>query len=196
MELNIAGIDPALANFGLSKAVYDVKTKVIRPTDIRLITTEKTQTKTIRVNADDFRRATEHSEAVHEWVHNCHVVFAEIPTGSQSARGSFSNGISTGIVSAIGSVKGEGSFQGQVIQLQPTEVKMAAVGSKYASKEEMIEWATGLYPYLPWLKGKGEPYGKRNEHCADAIAVLHAGVKTGDFKNLLSAIALIPKFKS
>ena len=196
MQLIIAGIDPALSNFGLAKAAYDVETGVWTPIEIQLVTTDKQAGKTVRQNSDDLRRASESSYALHEWVKDCHVVFAEIPTGSQSARGSFSNGVCLGILSTIGAVKGEDAFKGRVIQVTPTEVKMAAVGSKHASKDEMIEWATGLYPNLAWLKGRGGKPGKRNEHCADAIAAIYAGVKSDEFKNLLAAIASLPKIKS
>ena len=191
MKLIVAGIDPALSNFGLAKATYDVETGVLTPYALQLIQTDNQTGKQVRKNSDDLRRASESCFAVHEWLSDCALVIVEIPTGSQSARGAVSYGVSLGILSSIG----VGDFKGRMIQVQPTEVKMAAVGSKHAGKDEMIEWAVDKYPDLPWLKGRGGP-GKKNEHLSDALGAIHAGMKTDEFKNLTAAISSLGKIKS
>jgi hypothetical protein len=77
-----------------------------------------------------------------------------------------------------------GGCPAPLIELSPTEVKLAAIGSKTAGKEEMIEWAMGKYPYAPWIKRAGKPVAK-NEHLADAVATIHAGIKTEQFQSVL-----------
>ncbi|MCR9222890.1 MAG: hypothetical protein NXH70_02375 [Hyphomonas sp.] len=189
MKIIIAGIDPALANFGLAKAEYDLGTDTLTPIAINLIETNKQTGKTVRQNSDDLRRASEHCAAMHEWIEECHVVFAEIPTGSQSARGAFSNGVCLGVMASIGESTG---YDGRLIQVSASEVKLAATGSKHATKQEMIDWAYDLYPNLEWSFYRGKP-SQKNEHLADALAAIHAGLKTDEFANLLGSLKMIMK---
>lgn len=79
------------------------------------------------------------------------------------------------------------------IQVTPTEVKLVATGSKTASKQDMIDWAVKQYPNAKWLtktqKGITSLVSK-NEHLADALATIHAGVLTDEFntaKNFLNS---------
>lgn len=67
------------------------------------------------------------------------MVVVEVPVGSQSARSMASYGICIGILASITK---------PMIQVTPTEVKMATVGSKTASKQDMIDWATSAYLML------------------------------------------------
>lgn len=189
MKLTIAGIDPALANFGLAKGEYDLDTGEFTPSAIKLISTSKQTGKTVRQNSDDIRRASELCGGMHEWITDCHVVFAEIPTGSQSARGAFSNGTCLGILASIGESTG---YSGRLIQVLPHEVKLAAVGSKHAAKNEMIEWASQTYPNLDWPTYRGKVQNKA-EHMADALAAIHAGLKTDEFINLRQSLTLLTK---
>lgn len=189
MKITIAGIDPALANFGLAKAEYDLATDSFKPIAIDLIETKKQTGKTVRQNSDDLRRASEHCAAMHHWINDCHVVFAEIPTGSQSARGAFSNGVCLGVMASIGESTG---YSGRLIQLTASEVKMAATGSKHATKQEMIDWGYNLYPELDWHMYRGKPQNK-NEHMADALAVIHAGLASDEFANLSQSLKMIMK---
>ena len=74
-----------------------------------------------------------------------------------------------------------------LIQVTPTEVKLAACGKKTATKAEMITWAATLYPKVNWYSRKlhgVETLTNKNEHVADAIAAVHAGIKTEQFKQL------------
>lgn len=180
LRLRVAGIDPALSNFGLAKGYYDVDAGVFTPDAIELIHTEKRTGKATRQNSDDLRRAQELSIKLHEWVEDCAVVFAEIPTGSQSARGAFSNGVSLGVLSSIGAT---GEYAGRLIQVLPHEVKLAATDSKHAAKHEMIEWGVETFPSLPW-RMHNKKVKADNEHLADALATILAGIKTDDFVNM------------
>lgn len=81
------------------------------------------------------------------------------------------------------------SIEKAMIQVTPSEVKVAATNKKTASKKEMIEWATGAYPDAGWFtkKQKGVvSFIDKNEHPADALAAIHAGAKTDQFKQLLA----------
>ena len=189
MYLTVAGLDPSLRNFGYARGVYDTETGTLTMIDIDMVQTESETGKTVRQSSDDLRCANEISTVMHNWVHDVDAVFAEIPSGSQSARGSFSNGVCLGILSSIGAV---GDFDGKLIQVTPTEVKKAAVGSKNASKIEMIEWARANYPDLPWKiaksgRTKGQPTAD-NEHMADACGAINAGINTDQFKSLIQML--------
>lgn len=192
MKLIIGGIDPSLRNTGLARATFDTADNSLVVTRLLLCQTEKQSGKQVRVNADDIRCANEITRAMHAFIADCHIVCAEIPSGGQSAAAAKGLGIATGI---LGSIAGVGPFKGQLIQVQPAEVKMTAVGSKNASKEEMIEWAHGRWPNAEgWLtmKRKGEvALLNKNEHLADACGAINAGIQTDEFRRLLSALAVI-----
>ena len=198
MKLKIVGIDPALSNIGIAVAEYDVVEKTLTMTDISLCETSPDRSKKVRVNSDDLRRASDGAAFIQNALAEADVVVAEIPTGSQSARGAASYGISIGLLASIGSV--EGGFDGSIIQVMPTEVKKAVTGSKHATKGEMIEWATEAYPDLPWLmtnrKNAPSPYLNKNEHMADAVAVIQTGIETDEFKMLTKAFEKIAASQS
>jgi hypothetical protein len=124
----------------------------------------------------DLKRAEVLYTNLHEALRGVDLVCVEIPVGSQSARAMASYGMCIGIIASI---------KQPLIQVTPTEVKQAATRSKTATKAEMIKWATDTYPDAPWLtvrrKGALE-YVAKNEHLADALAAIHAGVKTDQFK--------------
>ncbi|WP_218958956.1 RuvC family protein [Salinimonas marina] len=108
------------------------------------------------------------------------LAFVEIPVGSQSARAMASYGICVGLLASI---------QIPIIQVTPAEVKIAATGSKTATKNEMIHWAVSQYSDADWLttrRGGQDVVTNKNEHLADAVAAVHAGVKTDTFQQLLS----------
>lgn len=184
--IRVAGIDPAFANFGMVKMSYNLITGALEILELKLLQTENqsTKIKTLRKNSDDLRRAvelikgTEGQPGFHDFVSDCHVAFAEIPSGAKDANAARALGIATGVVA---------SCPIPLFEVQVAEAKLAAVGTKTASKEEMIEWAFEEFPDAPWLtrklKGKTVPIIK-NEHLADAAAIVKAGVGLGEFKKL------------
>jgi Holliday junction resolvasome RuvABC endonuclease subunit len=180
-KIAVVGFDPSIRNWGIATATVDVDTLEVAIASIELVETEKDQAKTVRRSSDDLRRATElHDGMVAACKDGIVLAMAEIPTGTQSASGMKSNGICIGVLAACPL---------PLIEVNPTEVKMAAIGKKNASKSEMIEWAMTKYPTLNWLtrtvKGKRVPLND-NEHLADAIATIHAGVKTALFQSLVA----------
>lgn len=180
----MGGLDPSLRNLGLAKAVYDTETDRLEMTGISLQQTEKQSGKTVRSSSDDLRCASLLVSSTHEWIADCAAVFAEVPSGAQSARAAFGLGIAVGVLGSVGSV---GPFRGKLIQVSPQQVKVYFVGSKNASKHEMIEQAMKLYPDLPWFMHRGKPQDK-NEHMADAVAAIHAGVSTDEFKSIVQIV--------
>jgi Holliday junction resolvasome RuvABC endonuclease subunit len=187
----VAGVDPALANFGIARMQLDLDTLDLSLERVRTITTEKLagKNKVVRQNSDDLRRAQELHDGFHEELQGCVVAFAEIPSGTQHARSALGFGVAIGVLA---------SCKIPIIQVMPIETKMASVGVKTAEKCDIIAWAAALYPNIEWqtyqrevLKGskvlrkKGGLHGD-NEHAADSCAVVHAGIRTPEFKQLMA----------
>lgn len=175
-KLTVMGFDPSFRNFGMAKGFLDVDTGEFSLARIHLSEIETpAKSKVVRQNSLDLQVAQRSHKALHGFLEDVDMVFVEIPVGSQSARAMASYGICVGIIASI---------QKPLIQVTPTEVKMVT-GSKTASKADMINWATTEYPQAPWLTKtqKGvTSFINKNEHMADAIAAIHAGCQTDQFK--------------
>ena len=172
----IAGLDPALSNLGMSKGCLDLDTGILSDIQIELIQTASVKSKQIRKNSDDLERARVLYKAMQEFLKGVDIVCVEIPVGSQSARAMCSYGVCIALLASI---------QIPLVQVTPTEVKLATGLSKTASKAQMIEWAVKQYPSLLWLKRttKGtSALVSKNEHIADSLAAIYAGVNTDQFK--------------
>lgn len=184
--LRFVAVDPSLRNFGIARGYVtwsDQERPAIAIESIELIQTESRKGKVVRSNSDDLRCAMELHKAFVARCAGSVTCFAEIPSGAQSARAAMTLGIAVGVVAACPI---------PITQVQPLETKLATVGSKTASKAEMIAWATAMYPKLPWLlsrpskKNPNKLWADDNEHMADAIAIAHAGVQTEQFKQLMA----------
>lgn len=181
--LIVAGLDPSLSNFGLVKGILDLSgsSPTFNLTDMLLQeskATDKKSQKVVRKNSDDLDRARLLHTGMTEFIRDVDIVCVEIPVGSQSARAMASYGICIGVIASINK---------PLIQVTPTEVKVAATGRKTATKAEMIEWATSIYPSAGWLTRvvKGQTFlVSKNEHLADALAAIKAGVQTDTFKQM------------
>lgn len=172
----VVGVDAAFANFGLCLA--HANGALLRPVELKLISTVGQDKKVVRKSSDDLRRAKELHDAFVGFSKQAAVVFAEVPSGSQSARSSWSLGIAVGVLA---------SCPVPLIQVSQLEVKMATVGRKTASKDDMINWAIALYPNLNWIRHAGR-VTNANEHLADAVATIHAGMKTDTYKQICAMI--------
>lgn len=189
MKLNIVGIDPALRNFGIVRAELDLTTMDFKVTGMRLVESEDQakKAKTVRKNSDDLRRARLLHEGFMSACRFADFAFVEVPVGSQSARAMASYGICIGVLAACPI---------PMIQVTPTEVKLAGTGIKSATKDEMIEAAVAAHPYAPWMtrKLKGEvKLLNDNEHLADALFAIVAGLKTDEFR---TATAMLRSLKA
>jgi Holliday junction resolvasome RuvABC endonuclease subunit len=188
----VAGLDPAFAHFGIARMRLDLDALGLSFDRVRTIVTEKMagKRKVVRQNSDDLRRARELHEALHEELAGCTVAFGEIPSGAQHARSALGFGVAIGVLA---------SCKIPLIEVMPVETKLASVGTKTAEKPEIIAWAADMYPEAGWqryekdtrnkkgalVKKAGDLHGD-NEHAADACAVIHAGIKTPEFKQLLA----------
>jgi hypothetical protein len=181
--MKVIGIDISLSNLGIVKAELDPAALTIKVEELHLIETapaEKSVKKVTRQNSLDLERAILLYEALQEHCQGHAMAFAEVPVGSQSARAMASYGICVGVLASVPI---------PMIQVTPTEVKLAGFGERTATKEEMIYWAAKKHPEAKWLTQtrKGELHVlNKNEHLADACAAIHAGIKTNDFKRAIS----------
>ena len=180
--IKVLGIDMAFSNVGLVLANVDLTdpdAPVINVEDMCLVHTEslKKRPRGLSKASDDLRRARESLQAIHTKIASWgpQVVIAEVPFGSQSARAAWGLGIAVGILASL-----EG-----LVEVSPREVK-AATGEPHADKDYMIEWAMEKHPEAPWAwrkyKGTLISVSSTNEHLADALAAIYAGLKTKDFK--------------
>lgn len=179
--VTVMGIDPSLRNTGIATAFVDTeRNKIVQIIGLSLART-KPGPKGQRKSSADYEAALVIRSVIGKRIHEFDpkVVFAEIPSGSQSARGTMSAGISIGIMACT---------QPQPIEVTPQQVKLQSVGIRTATKGEMIEWAVGLYPDAPWQTTANGRIMSSNEHLADAVATIHAGFVTPEWeviKNLL-----------
>lgn len=185
--IKVLGLDPAFAAFGVVVAELNLDTLEIDILAMELLKTEKMAGKGYRVSSDNLRRAQSLNTGLLQHYPEASLVFSEIPQGSQSAKACTALGIAVGIVACCPL---------QIIEATAMEVKKASTGKKNASKQEMIEWATTLYPSAPWKTKirKGElSFTNDNEHLADAIGVIHAGIETSQFKQVVEVLKTLAK---
>jgi len=197
MKIHGIGIDAAFSNMGFAPVLIDLDKlpglDAISCEALNLTKTAKEQGKAVRVSSDRLRRAQELHEALLASCDGVQVAFVEIPSGTQSATAAFSLGIAVGVLAGCPI---------PIIEVSPMEVKAAVAGKKVvkgASKAEIIDWAEKQWPQAPWKraphqgrsKGKVLPAGRLtadNEHLADALASVAAGIQTPAFKQLLSIL--------
>lgn len=180
MKLNLVSFDPSLSNWGTARAIYDTQTGALAFSMIDLQSTEPHAAKGVRKNCEDLDRARVLFGALALHTTGAQFAIAEVPVGSQSAAAMKAYGVCIGVLSAC---------RIPLIPVTPTEVKLVSVGKKDASKVEMIEWATRLHPNLNWLTKKQQgktSFVAKNEHMADAVAAMYAGIKSQQFKEILA----------
>lgn len=178
--LKILGIDPSMNNFGYAAATFDLDTQELVYTAIALNSPAKpSKKKTVRQNSIDLDLARDHIKALTKFVDKFDIVCVEIPVGSQTARAMASYGICIGLLASINK---------PLIQVTPIEVKLAATNNKKATKREMINWAFSQKSQLKWLTRTSNGDNiliDNNEHMADAMAAIKAGISTDEFKTIL-----------
>jgi Holliday junction resolvasome RuvABC endonuclease subunit len=199
--IHAVGIDAAFSNMGLARVEIQAWMAVnawgvtATPTEFRLLQTAREDHKQVRKSSDNLRRAQELHRGLHEFIQGAQFVFVEIPHGGAlSASAASALGMAVGILASIPI---------PVIEVTPTEVKEAVSGRRKGaqpSKAEMIAWAAKKWPGAPWLRheragGAGKSTWRAgdllasNEHLADAMAAVEAGIITPEFKR---ALALLP----
>jgi Holliday junction resolvasome RuvABC endonuclease subunit len=179
--INVVGLDPSQSNFGIVEATIDVDTLEVDIVDMRVISTSSESAKGVIKVSDNLRRAKEIQVEMRKACVGKSMAIAEIPlmittmNPKIASLANYNSGMMVGILSAI---------QIPLIQVFPKDVKLAMTGLKDACKEEMIEAAMLKHPAAPWvmrkLRGNMVPTAV-NEHLADAIGALYAGIKTEQF---------------
>lgn len=177
-------MDPSLRNWGLAAALLDLDTGILECPVLDLIETKDLAGKQVRQNSNDLHTAEQLATAALAAARKAKVVFVEVPVGSQSARAMASYGVCVGV---LGAVRAEGI---PLIEVTPLEVKLSLTGLKTATKDQMIIAAMHLYPDANWPQHRGKVTNKA-EHMADAIAAIHAGVRTPVFQNLMRLFAKV-----
>jgi Holliday junction resolvasome RuvABC endonuclease subunit len=181
--MKFIAIDSSLANTGI--AIGNIKVEypktIIEIESIHLVETKKSKHKTVRVSSDTIARGKQTYNFIQGFIkmYNPTVIFVETPSGSQTSSAMKSYGMTCQLIATL---------TPPPIEVTPHEVKMASVGKKTASKDEMIKWAEYLYPHVEWDKNKDGSLKNKNEHMADAIAIAHAGVRTQEFERIQSML--------
>jgi Holliday junction resolvasome RuvABC endonuclease subunit len=181
----VIGIDAAFANMGLASATIGMRAgrpAILSCDNLHLITTEVEAKKQVRVSSDELRRAVLLHDGLKEWIARCNPVlaFAEIPSGSQSASAARCLGIAVGVLA---------SCSVPIVEVSPMDVKRYFSTKGTVSKDQIIAWAADRWPDAPWLRTKRKgamELTKSNEHLADAMATIAAGLNTAEFKQLLA----------
>lgn len=188
--INVLGFDPSLRNWGIAKGKL-LLSSTGKPEQIVIDNISVTQpilptSKQMRVNSKDLDSANQLYKAATEALKEAQAIFVEVPVGSKSARAMAAYGICVGV---LGAIRASGI---PFFEVTPTEVKLASVGSKTASKSDMINWAVKQHPEAGWPMNKGSVVAGKAEHMADAIAAIHAGIKTQPFQQILPFLNQTP----
>ncbi len=180
MLLRVVGFDPSLRNWGVACGTYDTVSQELKVKTVEVVQPVLPTGKQVRQNSLDLESALQLCAGALRFAKEAQAIFVEVPVGSQSARAMASYGICIGV---LGSLRAQGI---PFFEVTPTEVKMAAVGKKTATKSEMIQWATELFPEASWpyyqQHGQQLLSEAKAEHMADAVAAIVAGLKTNPFQ--------------
>ena len=171
--IRTVGFDPSLRHWGISQGEYDLQTSTLKIHSVDVIEPVLAKKKSVRVNSKDLEAAKQLAHAIFEVARDAHAIFVEVPHGSQSARAMAGYGICLGI---LGALRTQGK---QFYELTESEVKLATVGQRTASKQDMIDWIVSRHPEVSW-----SPHA-RIEHQADATAAIYAGVQHPQFLQTL-----------
>ena len=184
MNLTVVGMDPSLRNWGIAKGTLQVGLhSSLTISHLDVIQPVLPTGKQVRQNSLDLESARQLCAQALAAAQGTHAIFVEVPVGSQSARAMASYGICVGV---LGALRATGT---PFFEVTPTEVKMATVGRKTATKLEMIQWATSQHPAASWpyYKQKGVQIisEAKAEHMADAIGAIQAGIHSNPFLQTL-----------
>lgn len=174
--IKVVAFDPSMTNWGVCKASVCLETSRIVIDGLVLIQTKSESKKGVIKQSDDIRRAKEVRHGMMAACIGRAIAISEIPfmNPGSYASANFNAGLVTGVLA---------SCPVPLIQVFPRDVKLVT-GDKNADKDDMMAWAFEKYPDAPWitrkLKGKAVRT-KANEHLADAVAALHAGIETQQF---------------
>jgi hypothetical protein len=181
MKIRVLGQDPSMNNWGLVAADIDIETMTVVVLDMLVVVNLKKdikQNKTVRRSVLDLERSRDIHAQVHSFTkqYDPQFTMVEVPHGSQSASAMKGYGICLGIL---------GSFEMSMIPLTEQECKINSLGKKSSTKAEIISWAFDKQPDANWkmknLKGQRVSVDGYNEHIADALSAIYAGMYSDQF---------------
>lgn len=187
--INLLGLDPSLTATGIAVISVDtVSHSIVEVKHIDLVETAPTKQKSVRKSSDDLARARAIIERIRAVIaqYDIKVGTSEVPSGAQSANAAKAFGIVIGMLASLSI---------PLIEVTPTEVKLATCGNKIADKEDIVLWALKLPGDLTGMPsskvrneweirfGKGF-VSKKAEHPADACGTVAAALKTQQFRQL------------
>lgn len=181
--MKFISIDPSLRNTALVYGVIEGD-KII-PEGYKLVTTEKSKDKKVRVVSGLVNRCRILREGVKEFFnkHKPDIVFAETPLGAQSFHAGVSYAVSCYLIASV---------EPPAIEVTPKGLKKGTVGKISASKKEIIEYVRTNYPSfaLPMktVKGKESVVVGKAEHICDAVCVAEVGIQTTQYKQIKDLI--------
>ena len=182
-ELLVVGFDPSLRNWGVAVGSLHPVTGHFTLLYLDVIQPVLPEGKSIRQNSLDLEAAKQLYAGAYKYAKYAHAIFVEVPVGSQSARAMAGYAICVGV---LGSLRSNGI---PFFELNPNQIKQVT-GIKNATKKQMINWAVDLYPDSNWPRyvKKGITFISESnaEHMADAVAAIHAGCGSNDFKQYLT----------
>lgn len=180
--IKVVGFDPSLRNWGIATGIYNLHSKTLQVSNVSVTQPVLETKKQVRQNSTDLESARQLFEAAKASAMGAEAIFVEVPVGSQSARAMASYGVCVGV---LGALRATGV---PFFEVTPTEVKMV-VGSKTASKDQMISWALQKHPEANWPMykehGKDIVSSAKAEHIADAVAAIYAGIACNTFQQMV-----------
>ena len=184
--IQVVGQDPSLRNWGLAVGHLELETMKLTVDSLNLTNPVLPSGKQVRQNSVDLESALQLYKGAADASIGAQAVFVEVPVGSQSARAMASYGVCVGV---LGALRANGI---PFFEVTPTEVKLASVGNKTATKQDMIKWAMAAHPEANWpmykQNGKDLVSEAKAEHMADAIAAIYAGIRCNSFQQMLPFI--------
>lgn len=183
-SIRVVGFDPSLRNWGVAQGTLTANNDglVLTIDNVSVIQPVLPTSKQVRKNSLDLETAFQLSKGAMEAAKGAQAIFVEVPVGSKSARAMASYGV---VVGVLGALRAMGI---PFFEVTATESKLVSVGSKTATKKEMIAWATQKHPEANWptekQKGVLRIIEGKAEHEADAIAAIYAGIHGNLFKQM------------
>lgn len=180
--VKVLGVDCSLNNLGCCVCEVDDKLNM-KVLSTKLFENSNTESDRALRSFQDLEKAKRFANYLKYMIgeNDIDIVVGEVPCGSQSSRACTSAGVVTGL---LGSVASFCDFVG----VTPIQAKKASVGSKTATKEEVIEWVKNTFPEvkIPLQTRGGKVHiVKKFEHEADSIAIVNSALQTSEFQELL-----------
>lgn len=164
-QLNVAGLDPSLRNFGvvLGTINADCLDELII-TGMKVLHTKNEPHKF--KNVSDLNSLPDLINDLWDLVSDVHVIFVELPIGSQTSRAMYSYGVCIALVALLQS-------QGKLVIVTRENQRKALLGVDKVTKQDMIDWVNDTYPNNPHFNSLKNA---EREHAADALASVHVGI--------------------